>query len=149
MNIEIIKCGIEYKNEIHSLMLGFYELATEDTKSEKLKSTLAELLAYPKYGSVFLIKQINEFIGYAILCFGYSLESGGRNTFIDELFIKKEYRNKKIGDEVLDYLCKYARTTGLKAVHIDVNEKHKDAERLFERKGFTFHKGKFLSKNLV
>ena len=149
MKTEILKCGIEYKNEIHSLILEFYELSVEDPQSEKLKSTLAELLAHPKYGSVFLIKQINQFIGYAILCFGFSLEYGGRDAFIDELYIRKDYRNKKIGSEVLDYLCKYSRTTGLKALHIEVKEKHKEAERLYERKKFLLKSGKFLSLDLT
>ena len=149
MKTEIIKCGIEYKSEIHSLILEFYELTLEDLKSEKLKSTLAELLAHPKYGSVFLIKQNNNFIGYAILCFGFSLEYGGRDAFIDELFIREDFRNKKIGSEVIDYLCKYARTTGIKALHIEVKEKHKEAGRLYERKGFSVHSGNFLSKVLV
>jgi GNAT superfamily N-acetyltransferase len=149
MKTEIIKCGIEYKNEIHSLVLKFYELKGNEHPSEKLKSTLTELLAHPKYGSVFIIKQANEYIGYAVLCFGFSLECGGRDAFIDEFFIRKEFRNKKIGSEVLDYLCKYARTTGIKALHTEVKEKHKEAGRLYERKGFTIHQGEFLSKILV
>ncbi len=142
MKTEILKCGIEYKNEIHSLILEFHELTAEHPQSEKLKSTLAELLAHPKYGSVFLIKQSNEFIGYAILCFGFSLEYGGRDAFIDEFFIRKESRNKKIGSEVLDYICKYARTTGIKALHLEVKEKHKNAEHFYERNGFNSNKNK-------
>ncbi len=145
MKTEILKCGIEYKNEIYAMILGCYELTADDPQSEKLKSTLAELLAHPKYGSVFLIKQANEYVGYAVLCFGYSLEYGGRDAFIDELFIKKDFRNKKIGSEVLDYICKYANTTGIKTLQVEVKEKHQDAARLYERKGFSLHSGKYLS----
>ena len=149
MKTEIIKCGIEYKSEIHSLIIEFYELEDNQPLSEKLKSTLAELLAHPKYGSVFIIKLANEYIGYAVLCFGFSLEYGGRDAFIDEFFIRKDFRNKEIGSEILDYLCKYAKTTGIKALHIELKEKHKEAERLYERKGFSVHSGNFLSKVLI
>ena len=149
MKTEIIKCGIEYKSEIYSLVLEFYGLTTDDPHSEKLSSTLAELLTHPKYGAVFLIKKESDFVGYAILCFGFSLMYGGRDAFIDELFIREDFRNKKIGSEVIDYLCKYARTTGIKALHIEVKEKHKEAGRLYERKGFSVHSGNFLSKVLV
>jgi GNAT superfamily N-acetyltransferase len=149
MKTEILKCGIEYKSEIHAMILECYESTADDPKSEKLKSTLSELLAHPKYGSVFLIKQVNEYIGYAVLCFGYSLEYGGRNAFIDDLFIKKDFRNKKIGSEVLDYICKYANTTGIKALQVEVKEKHKDAARLYEHKGFSIQSGKFLSLYLT
>jgi GNAT superfamily N-acetyltransferase len=149
MKTEIIKCGIEYIKELHSLVLQFYEINPDDPQSEKLKGLLAELLTHPKYGSVFLIKQGSEILGYAVLCFGFSLEYGGRDAFIDEFFIRKDFRNKKIGGEILDYLCKYARTTGIKALHIEVKEKYKEAERLYERKGFSLHSSKFLSKILI
>ena len=147
MNTEILKCGIEYKSEIHSLIIEFYGLTTDNPKAKELSSTLSELLTHPKYGAVFLIKQASEFVGYAALCYSFSLEYGGRDAFIDEFFIRKDFRNKKIGSEVLDYLCKYAKTTGVKALHTEIKEKNKEAERLYERKGFSFHSGKFMSLN--
>ena len=149
MNIEILKCGIEYKSEIHSLIIEFYGLTTDTPRAKELSSTLSELLTHPKYGAVFLIKQASEFVGYAALCFGFSLEYGGRDAFIDELFIRKDFRNKKIGSEFLDYIFKYARTTGIKALHIEVKEKHTEALNLYEREGFIAHGGKFLSKALT
>lgn len=76
------------------------------------------------------------------------MECGGRDAFIDEFYIKEDFRNKGIGSQALDYVIKYARTTGLKALHLEVKEKHKEASRLYVRNGFDSHKGKFMTLKL-
>jgi len=149
MNIEVSKVGIEYKTELHNLIAEFYGISLKDPLAKKLNSCLNEILNNPKYGSVFIIKSSMQIIGYIILTFGYSLEYGGRDAFIDEFFIKPEYRNKGIGSKSLEYIIKYARTTGIKALHLEVKKKHKDAARLYERNGFGKRKSKFMTLKLV
>jgi len=148
MNIEFIKCGIEYVKEIHSLILQFYEITLTDHRSEKLKSTLSELLTHPKNGSVFLVRLEKEFVGYIILTYGFSIEYGGRDAFIDEFFIKQDFRKKDIGSQVIDYINKYARASGIKTLHLKVNEKYKEAEGFYKKKGFTVHKSRLMSLRL-
>jgi len=145
MNVEISKVGIEYKPELHNLIAEFYGISLKYPLAKKLSSCLNEILNYPKYGSVFIIKSSVQIIGYIILTFGYSLEYGGRDAFIDEFYIKENFRNKGIGSQALDYVIKYARTTGIKALHLEVKVKHKDAVRLYERNGFDKHKSKFMT----
>ena len=144
MKTELIKVGIEYKTELHNLIKEFYSINSEDPLARKLYGCLTELLNYPKYGSVFLIKHSGLITGYIILTFSYSLEYGGRDAFIDEFYIKQEYRNKGVGSTALNHIIKYARTTGLKALHLEVKEKHSRAVRLYERTGFTSHRSKFM-----
>ena len=148
MKIEISKAGIEYKSEILELLTDFYETDVESPLAKKLRGTLTELLNYPKYGNVFIVKSGVDIIGYLILTFGYSIEYGGRDAFIDEFYIKENYRNKGIGKEALDYIIKYARTTGIKALHLQVKEKHKAASNLYEKSGFTHHDGRFMTMKL-
>jgi GNAT superfamily N-acetyltransferase len=148
MNVEISKVGIEYTTELHNLIAEFYGISLKDPLAKKLTSCLNEILNYPKYGSVFIIKSSVQIIGYIILTFGYSLEYGGRDAFIDEFFIKENFRNKGIGSQALDYVIKYSRTTGIKALHLEVKEKHKDAARLYERNGFSKRKSKFMTLKL-
>ena len=148
MNVEISKVGIEYKTELHNLIAEFYGISLKDHLAKKLNSCLNEILNYPKYGSVFIIKSSVQIIGYIILTFGYSLKYGGRDAFIDEFFIKDSFRNKGIGSKALDYIIKYARTTGIKALHLEVKKKHKDAARLYERNGFGKRKSKFMTLKL-
>jgi GNAT superfamily N-acetyltransferase len=148
MKIEIAKAGIEYKSEILELLTEFYGTDMETPLAKKLSGTLTELLNYPKYGNVFIIKSGVDIIGYLILTFGYSIEHGGRDAFIDEFYIKENYRNKGIGKEALDYIIKYARTTGIKALHLQVKEKHKAAANLYVKSGFTLHDGSFMTVKL-
>jgi len=148
MKTELMKVGIEYKSEIHKLVAEFYGINSKDPLAKKLNGCITELLNYPKFGSVFLIKHSGAIAGYIILTFGYTLEYGGRDAFIDEFFIKEDFRNKGVGSFALDYIIKYAKTTGLKALHLEVKEKHNEAARLYERKGFGTRKSRFMSLRL-
>ena len=148
MNVEISKVGIEYKPELHNLIAEFYGISLKDPIAKKLNSCLNEVLINPKYGSVFIIKSSVQIIGYIILTFGYSLEYGGRDAYIDEFYIKEGFRNKGIGSKALEYVVKYARTTGIKALHLEIKNKHKDAARLYERNGFSKRKSKFMTLRL-
>lgn len=148
MKTEIIKCGIEYVNEIHRLALKFYEITSDNPLSEKLKGTLAELLTHPKYGAVFLMKQSNNYMGYVILAFGFSIEYGGRDGFIDEFYINPVHRDKGIGTIAIEYIIKYSKATGIKALHLEVKEKHQNAEKFYVKNGFVTHNSKFMSLKL-
>ena len=148
MNVEISKVGIEYKPELHNLIAEFYGISLKDPIAKKLNSCLNEVLINPKYGSVFIIKSSVQIIGYIILTFGYSLEYGGRDAYIDEFYIKEGFRNKGIVSKALEYVVKYARTTGIKALHLEIKNKHKDAARLYERNGFSKRKSKFMTLRL-
>jgi ribosomal protein S18 acetylase RimI-like enzyme len=148
MKTEIVKIGMEYKTEIQKLVLEFYGIDSKNPIAKMLNGCISELLNYPKYGSVFLIKQSNVIVGYIILSFGYTIEFGGRDAFVDEFYIKEEFRNKGIGGSALDYIVKYAKTTGLKALHLEVKEKHNNAVRLYERKGFKSRSSKIMSLKL-
>ena len=149
MKTELIKIGIEYKTEIHKLVAEFYGINSKDALAKKLNSCITELLNYPKYGSVFLIKHSGAIAGYLILSFGYSLEYGGRDAFIDEFYIKEDFRNKGIGSYTLDYIIKYAKATGLKALHLEVKEKHNNASRLYGRAGFSKRNSEFMSLKIT
>jgi len=148
MKTELMKIGIEYKTEVHKLIAEFYGIDLKDPLAKKLYGCITELLNYPKYGSVFLIKHSGAIAGYLILSFGYTLEYGGRDAFIDEFYIKEDFRNKGIGRFTLDYIIKYAKTTGLKALHLEVKEKHSNASRLYRRAGFSKRSSEFMSLKL-
>ena len=42
-------------------------------------------------------------VGYLVLTLGYSLEYGGRDAFIDEVYIRSSYRGRGIGTAALTF----------------------------------------------
>jgi GNAT superfamily N-acetyltransferase len=81
-----------------------------------------ELLVNPSAGRAFLICYAELCIGYLVLSFDFSLEYGGKNAWIDELFVQPKFRGKGIGSRALDFAAETAREAGAKALHLAVNQ---------------------------
>ena len=75
-------------------------------------------------------------VGYAALCFGYSIEFRGRDAFVDELFIAEQARGKGLGSRVLELIRKEAARLGIVALHLEVARDNTRARRLYEKWGF-------------
>ena len=89
-----------------------------------------------------------EVVGYAVLTVSFSVESGGRDGFIDEIYLVPEARNRGLGRRLLDLLEAEARALGLNRLYLEV-EHHNPAIRLYRRAGFKDHRRYLMSKDIV
>lgn len=88
-------------------------------------------------GRVWLIFTSQKVVGYVALCFGYSIELGGRDAFIDELFLIESARGQGIGKQVLEFVIRQAASLGVAALHLEVSRANDRAKRLYSRAGFS------------
>jgi ribosomal protein S18 acetylase RimI-like enzyme len=102
---------------------------------------LHRLLRSPLAGVVWVIeaggRDQRSPIGYLVLTIGYSLERGGRDSFIDELYVRSEWRGRGLGTHAVATAEAGARRLGVRAVHLEVDTTNDRARRLYERVGFT------------
>ncbi len=117
-------------------------------REDVVRETLRQLLADPSAGRVFLIFDGEPCVGYVVLSFDFSLEFGGKNAWIDELFVGREFRGKGIGSKALDFALQAARECGAKVMHLEVNRGN-PAIDLYKRHGFEEHDRYLLSKWIV
>lgn len=115
-------------------------------REEKVRETLRELIALA--GRAFLICAAEVCVGYLVLSFDFSLEFGGKNAWIDELFVQREFRNKGIGSKTVEFAAGAARECGAKVLHLEVNRGNQAID-LYRRCGFADHDRYLLSKWLV
>jgi ribosomal protein S18 acetylase RimI-like enzyme len=94
-----------------------------------------------------LVRVAGETVGYVVLTLGFSLESGGRDGFVDELYIAPALRNRGIGTQVLALVECEARARGLKRLYLEVAHGN-PAAALYRRAGFTDHRRHLMSKFL-
>jgi GNAT superfamily N-acetyltransferase len=81
-----------------------------------------------------------------VLTFGFSFEYGGRDAFIDELYLEAAHRGKGIGGLTIDFVSEQAKVLGVKALHLEV-ERHNDwGNRLYRKKGFGGNERHLLTK---
>lgn len=113
----------------------------------KIKKTIRTLLKEKDKGTIFVFEIGKEIIGYAILINFWSNEYGGNIVYIDELFIRKEWRGKGIATHFIQYLTK-KKINNAVALFLEVTPQNKKAEELYKRLGFEVHKNKRMVKNL-
>ncbi|WP_318730675.1 GNAT family N-acetyltransferase [Roseofilum sp. Guam] len=131
------------------------QLVQEFHHSEKLAfdkkldaQALEQLINDPSLGKLFLIQKDDEIIGYALLAWGYSLEFRGRDAFLDEFYLRPQYRQQGIGTQTLSFIEKTCQDLGIQAVHLEVDFENPDAQRLYNRVGYQRHHRFLMTKIL-
>ncbi|MCT8160867.1 GNAT family N-acetyltransferase [Pseudoruegeria sp. SHC-113] len=114
------------------------------TQSEdKRRAALQPLLEGTPHGIAYLIGPRTAPVGYIVISFGYSVELGGIDGFVDEFFIREKLRGRGLGGEVLRTLLPALADHGVKALHLEVERGNERARGLYARLGFenreTYH----------
>ena len=89
---------------------------------------------------VFIYKINDEFIGEGALV----LETGdsdytipNQRVYVSRMIVKKEYRNRGIGSEILTFLIEKAKEMGFSEMTIGVDKDNENALHLYRKFGFT------------
>jgi GNAT superfamily N-acetyltransferase len=104
--------------------------------ADVIRPLLAEIISRPELGRLWMIRIDGQDAGYMLLTFGFSLEFGGRNAFIDEFFIKANWRERGFGKQAMRAAQFVAQGLGLKAVHLEVTRGNRAALGLYGKMGF-------------
>jgi len=116
---------------------------------EKARTALVSLLRDARFGRAWFILDGASAVGYIVLCFGYSLEWLGRDAFVDEFYLREEYRGRGWGRATMDFVEDQARTEGIRALHLEVVRQNAPALELYRRLDFREHESTFLSKYIA
>jgi ribosomal protein S18 acetylase RimI-like enzyme len=129
-----------------ALMRGLYEHDHIAFDEAEARAALALLLADERVGLAHLILLGGEVAGYVVLTFGFSLEFRGRDAFVDELFIKDEFRGRGAGAAAVRFAEDLCRARGVRALHLEVERSNTRAQALYRRAGFRDHDRYLLTK---
>lgn len=99
-------------------------------------------------GLILLLVVGDTICGYGSLSFGYGVEHGGRETFLEDLYIVPALRNRGYGQVMCAALESAARDAGCFAMHLEVMPGN-PAEHLYRRIGFGDRGSKLLTKPLL
>lgn len=127
-------------------MREYYAFDGHGFDEDKARVALTALLRDSHLGLVWLILDADAPVGYIVLCFGYSLEWLGRDAFVDELYLREEFRGRGWGRAALVFSEESAREAGVQALHLGVVPGNTTALNLYIRVGFHEHDSRFLSK---
>lgn len=139
----------EHLDKITTLAAAFHAEEGIDMSDEARRAGLAPLLDGIPHGAAYLIGPPRAPIGYIVVCFGWSVEFGGLDAIIDELYIRPGVRGRGIATETLMSLPRALAGAGLRAIHLEVDSGNEAAVKLYKRAGFvTRDRYMFMSKHL-
>lgn len=118
------------------LVRQYHEFEQIDMSDADRIKAFSPLLGQNTLGQIWLILSSEQVVGYIALCFGYSIEFGGRDAFVDEFFIEAPARGQGIGREVLAAIKAEATYRGIIALHLEVARTNQRAKTLYTALGF-------------
>ena len=135
--------------DIRDIMIMMADFHADDRvawQPGEVRRALADLFTQPAYGIFWLVEMDGQAIGFLVLTFGFSLEFHGRNAFVDEFYIRPEFRCRGFGSKALTYVMDYCAGSGIRSLHLEVEDSSPRVRRLYERNGFADRGFHLLSK---
>jgi ribosomal protein S18 acetylase RimI-like enzyme len=114
----------------------FHEFEKLQIADELRKKSLISLLVNEHLGGIWLIYCDQQAVGYIVLCSGFSIEFSGKDAFIDEFYIRPEFRGQGLGKQTLEFIKTEAKNRGIMAIHLEVAKTNPYADWLYARSNF-------------
>lgn len=134
--VEILRLAREYAQADHH---AFDEAHTA--------GALHPLLVTDAHGVVLVADVGDHLDGYAVLTWGYGLESGGVEALLDEIYVQS--RGQGTGTRLLSAVIEYARSHGARTIFLET-EAHNDTARAFYRHhGFAVEDSVWMRRELT
>jgi GNAT superfamily N-acetyltransferase len=117
------------------LMEEFYLESRYSLDRRWATNSFLALLSNPSLGSVWLLLRNGDAAGYAVLTVRFSMEHGGVDAFVDDLFVRDEHRRNGVATAALIEVFVECRRRGVLAVHVEVGRDNIAANALYGRFG--------------
>jgi diamine N-acetyltransferase len=103
------------------------------------RAAIEGLLGDPERGRLWVLAEgdtPDQILGYLAVTFGWSLEWGGRDAFVDELYLAPSHRGGGIGRTAIALAEDACRAAGVRALHLEVERANTRGRALYARTGF-------------
>ena len=134
-------------NTVLEFMDAYYEYDQIPFEASFARTALEKMVRDASLGRVWLICAGDQPIGYFAIALGFSLEYG-HDAFIDELYLRADYRGRGIGTQAMRFAEDAAREMGVQALHLEVEHDNVEAKVFYRKQGYEDHQRYLLTKRL-
>lgn len=142
MSAKLHLCGADAFERLDPMVAACHAELGMPSEAEHRRNGLVPLLEGSPYGAAYLIGPVRAPVGYLAVTFSWSLEFGGLDAVLDEIWIRPAVRGRGMAREALEALIRALRPAGVTAISLEV-ERGGAAERLYARLGFE-GRGRFM-----
>jgi len=104
------------------------------------KAALVAIAEGEPMARAWLVRNGERAVGYLIITLvitlGFSVEYGGRDGFIDDVYLVPEARGAGLGRRLLAFALAEAERLGVRTLHLEVDVENERATRLYRAGGF-------------
>lgn len=118
------------------LMAAFHAEEGLDLDDAHRARAVQPVLEGSPYGQIFLVGPRMAPIGYLAVTFSWSIEFGGLDAFVDELYLRPSVRGRGLGSEILVAASQYLTQKQVMALHLEVDHSNEPAIALYTKLGF-------------
>lgn len=141
MSAALTLATVEHFDRLLPLVAAFHAEEGITLSDERRADAIKPLLEGSPHGVVYMIGPARAPIGYIAVSFGWAIEFGGMDGFVDELYVRPGVRGRGVASEVLIALPRALAGVGLKALHLEVSTENTRAQKLYLRAGFGLRDG--------
>lgn len=137
MSIIIRKMIESDRTLVLDMMRVFYasDAVATNGSEEIFNSDIDECVSDSPYAEGYIFESNDKTVGYGMLAKSYSTEYGKKCIWIEDIYIKDEFRGMGIGSRFFDYL-KESYPTAL--LRLEVEEENERAVKVYQKNGFDF-----------
>ncbi len=138
-SIDIVRAAEKNRSVVADLLarqLDEHDIAIE---GDALLAAIDGVLTDERRGLLLLAEHEGQAIGVAYVSLTWSIEHGGKSSWLEELYVLPEWRGRGVGTSMLESVLEEARRHGCAAVDLEVESAHERAAHLYSRHGFARH----------
>lgn len=124
----------------------FVEHDGKPADPERIRRGIAPLLDNDRHGLVVVAERHETLIGYAVICWSWSVEIGGSEAVLDEVYTTE--RNTGLGSLLLSACEAECRARGVLRIFLETERRNHRVRGLYERHGYTEDDSIWMSKVL-
>ena len=128
------------------LVAEFYEIDRHPWDEELVTGALVPLLDSDEFGQVWVAARAGAPLGYAVVTWSFSLESGGRDCLLDEFYVRD--RGAGIGSAILTHAFAEAATGGASRMFLETEAHNSRVRRFYARHGLVEEDSIWMSRDL-
>ena len=120
---------IELINELWT----YYDIAAE---RDNISRAVDLIFSQPGLAEIYLLYKDDEVAGYFLLVPGFSVEYGGLYATLHGLFVRKPFRRRGLGRQIINFVLDRCREQGWLAIEAIADEKNKVVQYFYGSHGF-------------
>ena len=140
----IRRARLDDLDQVVSLSAEFNEIDGHVHDDARVRAALDPLLRDDELGLVYVFGEPPT--GYAVVTWGYSIESGGRDALLDEIYVRT--RGQGLGGAAFEEVLDDLRRRGLTRMFLETERPNNRVRSFYTRHGFNEDDSIWMSREL-